>query len=144
MQCGKSGWNLCWSYNVLFSMAWGGLGIGAADAVDSYLMPKPNLPSNNQWDRIAQAPEFSRLLAAKRRFILPSTLFFLIYYISLPVLVGFAPELMKRRVWGPLNIAYLFALSQFFMTWILAGFYLRAAGRFDRMSAGILNDAGVR
>lgn len=99
----------------------------------------PTQPSD-QWDRIAKTRAFSDLISAKKRFIIPSTIFFLVYYISLPVLVGFAPELMKRRVWGPLNIAYLFALSQFFMTWILAAWYLRMAAKFDRMAAAILRD----
>ena len=98
------------------------------------------MPPQNRWDQIAHTPEFSALLTAKRRFIVPSTIFFLIYYISLPVLVGFAPDVMKRRVWGPLNIAYLFALSQFFMTWILAAWYLRMASKFDGMAAQILHD----
>lgn len=68
-------------------------------------------------------------------------MFFLIYYFALPVLVGFQPDLMKRRVMGPLNIAYLYALSQFFMTWILAALYMRMAAKFDRMAAAILRDA---
>jgi len=36
------------------------------------------------------------------------------------------------------NIAYLFALSQFFMAWIIAALYVRAAARFDRMAADVL------
>ena len=44
--------------------------------------------------------------------------FFVVYYFALPVLVGYAPELMSRPVVGKVNIAYLFALSQFFMAWI--------------------------
>lgn len=98
----------------------------------------------DRYDRIAATPRFAELLAAKARFIVPATVFFLIYYFALPVLVGFQPELMKRRVLGPLNIAYLYALSQFFMTWILAGLYMRMAAKFDRMAAAILRDAGEK
>ena len=100
----------------------------------------PTQPAD-KWNRIAETPQFSALISAKMRFIIPATIFFLLYYFTLPVLVGFAPDLMKRRVAGPLNIAYLFALSQFFMTWILAAIYLRMAAKFDRMAAGILRDA---
>ena len=35
--------------------------------------------------------------------------------------------------------AYVFALSQFFMAWILAALYLRAAGRFDEMAKEVVN-----
>jgi uncharacterized membrane protein (DUF485 family) len=97
-------------------------------------------PHRPDWDRLAAAPEFRRLIREKRRFILPATLFFIVYYFSLPVLVGYFPDLMKRKVLGPLNLAYLFALSQFVMAWALAWFYIRAAVRFDRMAAELLRD----
>ena len=38
--------------------------------------------------------EFKDLMAAKARFIVPATLFFVLYYFALPVLVGYAPQLM--------------------------------------------------
>jgi uncharacterized membrane protein (DUF485 family) len=47
---------------------------------------------------------------------------------------------MKREVIGVVNVAYLFALSQFFMTWILAYLYMRIARRFDLMTEKILAD----
>src|SRR6266436_3038225 len=80
----------------------------------------PQVPSDAQsgptvWDRVAAMDEFKDLMAAKARFIVPATLFFVIYYFALPVLVGFARPLMQIAILGPVNIAYLFALSQFFM-----------------------------
>ena len=84
-------------------------------------------------------PEFRQLIAAKRRFIVPACIFFCTYYFALPLLVGWAPELMKTRVIGPVNVAYVFALSQFFMAWIMALLYVRAAGRFDRMVRNIFD-----
>lgn len=97
------------------------------------------LPSrDNQWNRIASTDAFKDLMAAKARFIIPATLFFMIYYFALPVLVGYAPEFMQRPVIGPLNIAYVFALSQFFMAWIIAALYVRAANRFDKMADRLL------
>jgi uncharacterized membrane protein (DUF485 family) len=90
------------------------------------------------WGRVAAMDEFKRLVAAKRKFIIPATIFFIVYYFALPVLVGYAPQLMSRRVFGVINAAYLFALSQFFMAWIIAGLYVRAAGRFDAMAKNII------
>ena len=90
------------------------------------------------WDLIANDPGFAALKAAKRRFILPATIFFFIYYMTLPVLVGFCPALMKTPVWGKVNIAYVFALSQFLMTWTLCALYVRAARRWDVMNAELL------
>ncbi|HKQ77055.1 MAG TPA: DUF485 domain-containing protein [Blastocatellia bacterium] len=91
------------------------------------------------WERVAAMDEFKSLIAAKRKFIAPAVIFFIIYYFALPALVGYAPGLMSRRVLGVINLAYLFALSQFFMAWILAALYVRAAGRFDEMSRNIIH-----
>jgi len=93
---------------------------------------------NVDWDRIANSLRFRQLIKAKRRFIIPAMIFFIVYYFALPVLVGYAPRLMERRVIGAVNIAYLFALSQFFMAWMIAWLYVRAAARFDRMAADVL------
>ena len=89
------------------------------------------------WHRIAALPEFQGLLRAKIAFLVPAVLFFFVYYFSLPVLVGWFPDLMRHRV-GPVNLAYLFALSQFFMAWTVAFVYLRKASQFDARAAAIL------
>lgn len=94
------------------------------------------------WERVATSTEFRELVRAKRRFIIPATIFFIIYYFALLVLIWRAPELMSRRVFGVVNIAYLFALSQFFMAWILALLYVRAANKHDRMASDIVNTVG--
>jgi uncharacterized membrane protein (DUF485 family) len=95
-------------------------------------------PTSADWKRIADVREFRELISAKRRFILPAFVFFCVYYFALPLLVGWAPTLMRKRVLGPVNLAYLFALSQFFMAWIVAVLYTRAAARFDRMASELL------
>jgi len=94
-----------------------------------------------EWRRITETAEFKNMLKAKRRFILPATLFFIVYYFALPVLVGYAPALMSTKVLGVVNIAYLFALSQFFMAWVIAALYLRAASRFDKLERHIIAKA---
>jgi uncharacterized membrane protein (DUF485 family) len=92
------------------------------------------------WNRVAAGARFRSLVKAKQRFIIPATIFFIIYFFALPVLVGYAPDLMNRRVIGSVNVAYLFALSQFFMAWIVALVYVRAASRHDRMAREIVGD----
>jgi len=93
------------------------------------------------WSRVTQLPEFRAMVRAKLRFIIPAVIFFVVYYFALPVLVGYAPGLMSKRVIGVVNIAYLFALSQFFMAWIIAALYLRAAARFDKMEHKVIEKA---
>ena len=96
------------------------------------------------WDKVAGLEEFRALLKAKLKFIAPATLFFVVYYFALPVLVGYAPEFMEKRVFGVVNIAYLFALSQFVMAWTIAALYVRAAGRFDKMAEAILTKSKLK
>ncbi len=95
-------------------------------------------PDPVDWERAAADAEFKKLVRAKLRFILPATAFFVVYYFALPILVGWAPGWMEIKVFGALNVAYLFALSQFFMTWGIAALYLRAAARFDRLEEEVL------
>ena len=93
------------------------------------------------WSRVTQMPEFRLMVRAKLRFIIPAVIFFIVYYFALPVLVGYAPGLMSKKIFGVVNIAYLFALSQFFMAWIIAALYLRAANRFDKMERRVIEKA---
>ncbi|HSC56960.1 MAG TPA: DUF485 domain-containing protein [Nitrospira sp.] len=96
----------------------------------------------SQWDRIADSRKFQDLMATKKMFIVPAFVFFVVYYFALPVLVGYAPNFMATKVWGVVNIAYLFALSQFFVAWIIAALYVRAANDFDRLSKDIIEGSG--
>ncbi len=107
-----------------------------AEAVERYEGTK------SEWDKIATSPQFKDLMAIKKIFIVPAFVFFVVYYFALPVLVGYAPAFMATRVIGTVNIAYLFALSQFFMAWIIAGLYVKAANDFDRLSRDIIEKAG--
>jgi uncharacterized membrane protein (DUF485 family) len=92
-----------------------------------------------QWDALAAEPDFRALLRARRRFVIPATLFFLAYYLALPISIGLLPAVMSRPVAGPLTLAYCFALSQFAMAWILLAAYLRRARGFDLQAARIRN-----
>ena len=89
------------------------------------------------WEAIAARQDFKALLQRKARFIVPASIFFILYYFALPVLVGYAKPLMETRI-GPVNAAYLFALSQFFMAWIVAGLYVSKAAGWDKSAASII------
>jgi uncharacterized membrane protein (DUF485 family) len=93
--------------------------------------------TSQEWDALAAEPEFRSLVSARRRFVIPATIFFIVYYFALPISVGFAPQVMSRAVLGPLTLAYCFALSQFAMAWILLALYLWRARNFDLQAARI-------
>lgn len=90
------------------------------------------------WNQVAAMEEFKALIRAKIKFVAPAVVFFMVYYFALLLLVGYARDFMATPVLG-VNLAYLFALSQFVMTWAIAALYVRAAGRFDKMAEAILD-----
>lgn len=95
-------------------------------------------PQRDVWETVAATGEFEQLLRKKARFVVPATVFFIVYYFLLPVSVGYFPAFMDRKVLGPVNLAYVFALSQFFVAWGIAWLYVRKAKGFDESAARIL------
>ena len=98
----------------------------------------PVAPARPEWAAIEADPDFQALVAAKRRFIVPATIFFIVYYFALLILVGYFPNFMDINVIGNINLAYLFALSQFIMAWVIAFLYVRQANKWDIMAAKLV------
>ncbi|MGA7571642.1 MAG: DUF485 domain-containing protein [Candidatus Aquilonibacter sp.] len=92
----------------------------------------------SEWDTLAKDPEFLALLRARRRFIVPSTIFFLVFYLALPVGIAFAPAFMNRPVVESLTIANLYGFAQFLMAWVLLAAYMRAARSFDNRAQALV------
>ena len=108
-------------------------------------VPSPPPPEDKPvWDQVAESQEFKDLMATKKVFIVPAFVFFVVYYFALPILVGYAPGFMSIKVVGVVNLAYLFALSQFFVAWAIAGLYVRAAADLDRLAEDIIRNADKR
>lgn len=98
----------------------------------------PNSGDPDLWDRVAAMDEFKLLLLAKVEFVVPAVITFVVYYFLLPISVGYFPQFMSRRI-GAVNLAYLFALSQFFVAWLIAYLYVRQARKFDGFGSRIIN-----
>lgn len=102
------------------------------------LAPDASGRTESVWDKVASMDEFKQLLKKKAAFVIPWTVFFVVYYFLLPISVGYFPKFMETPVIGPVNIAYLFALSQFFVAWGIAWMYVRAARGFDESASRII------
>lgn len=89
---------------------------------------------------IAKSQKFVELLKHKRKFLVPMTLFFLVFYFLLPVLTSFTTILNAPAI-GPISWAWVFAFSQFVMTWVLCMIYSSRAARFDVMVEDIGREA---
>jgi uncharacterized membrane protein (DUF485 family) len=89
-------------------------------------------------EAVGKDPEMVELESRHRRFVWPITVFFLAYYLALPILAGTAPDLMGTKVFGDFTFGYLFALSEFLMAFVVAWVYARwAARRMDPLATDL-------
>jgi uncharacterized membrane protein (DUF485 family) len=94
------------------------------------------------WAAIDADPRFQALHKKKLTFLWGLMIFSVIYYFMLPIGAAYYQDLFKIKVWGPVNVGILFALSEFVVAWTIAGVYAkRANAEFDAMAAEIINDA---
>jgi len=114
----------------------------ATDAARS----RPGTPDGaTDWTRIERSPEFRELTARRHRFIaIAATITFGTFALYLG-LATFAVDLMGTTVLGGVPIAWLAAMSQVVMTWILTAVYLRKADReFGPLEERVRERAGAR
>jgi uncharacterized membrane protein (DUF485 family) len=81
------------------------------------------------WERIERMPEFQELVARRRRFVVPATAFFLLWYFGFVILAGYAEDFMGSSVYEGLTVGYVLALTQFLMVAVLGLWYLRYSER---------------
>ena len=99
-------------------------------------------PERVDWNAVEQSPEFQELIAARRRFVLPATIFFLSWYIGFVLLAGYAPDFMGDSVYEGLTVGYCLALTQFVMVFTLGYLYLRRADTvYDPLAAKVIEQA---
>jgi uncharacterized membrane protein (DUF485 family) len=98
--------------------------------------------SEMNWSAIDADPRFQALHAKKTRFLWGLMIFSVVYYFLLPIGAAYFQDLFKIKVWGPVNVGILFALSEFVVAWTIAAVYAKRANKeFDAMAAAIINDA---
>ena len=99
-------------------------------------------PAAIDWKAIVADPRFQALHTKKTRFLWGLMVFSVAYYFLLPVSAAYFPALFGIKVWGPVNVGLLFALSEFLVAWGIAFHYSRRANaEFDTMAAELIRDA---
>ena len=102
------------------------------------------MASNINWAAIDNDPRFQALHKKKTTFLWSLMIISTVYYFLLPIGAGYYPELFKIKVWGPMNVGILFALSEFVVAWTIAAVYARRANsQFDAMAAEIVRDSNL-
>jgi len=98
---------------------------------------------NVDWEAIERSSEFQELIRRRRSFVLPATIFFLVYYMAFILLAGYAEDFMGSSVYEGLTVGYCLALTQFLMVFVLGILYLRKADReYDPLAQRVLTNAG--
>jgi uncharacterized membrane protein (DUF485 family) len=97
------------------------------------------------WERIERSPEFQELVHKRRSFVLPATIFFLVYYMGFILLAGYASDFMSERIYQGLTVGYCLALTQFVMVLALGIMYLKRSDRdYDPLAARVVEMAEKR
>jgi uncharacterized membrane protein (DUF485 family) len=88
------------------------------------------------WVAAERSSEFRELVRRRNRFVVPATIFFLVWYFGFIVLAGYAPDFMGEEfLTDGLTVGYVLALTQFAMVWGLGWWYLRKSDReFDPLA----------
>jgi uncharacterized membrane protein (DUF485 family) len=95
-------------------------------------------PPASDYVAVQASPEFQDLRRRLRRFVFPTTAFFLIWYATYVLLGAFAHDFMATKVWGNINVGLILGLGQFLTTFLITGLYIRFANReLDPRSAAI-------
>lgn len=89
--------------------------------------------------KIEQSEKFQRLMNDRKKFIVPLTIFFLVFYFLLPVLTSYT-TFLNTPVIGDISWVWLFAFAQFIMTWVLCTIYVKKAASFDRQTDEIIDE----
>lgn len=98
---------------------------------------------NVDWQAIANNSKFIELKRRKRNFLFSWWIASTCYYLLLPVFSGYYPEVFSLKVIGPINLGYLFILSQFAVAVFVAVMYAHVANKdFDRLTKELVNVLG--
>ncbi|EGK12218.1 DUF485 domain-containing protein [Kroppenstedtia eburnea] len=92
-----------------------------------------------KYAEIARSQEFKKFKRAKLVFIWPIVILFLLYYLTLPLLAGYARPLMSSFITGHITFGYLYGVLCYLVAWILAYLYVRKARKFDEQARAIID-----
>jgi uncharacterized membrane protein (DUF485 family) len=96
--------------------------------------------THEEWVAVERSHAFQEYARKRKTFLIPATLFFMVFFFGLPVLAAFTTVLNNRAI-GPLSWAYVYGFAQFAMTWILMHLYVNRANKWDRFVAQARREA---
>lgn len=95
--------------------------------------------SKVDYEKVVESNQFKRFMGKKRKFIIPMTIFFLVFYFLLPIFTSYT-TFLNAPFFGDISWVWIFAFAQFVMTWVLSTIYVRRAASFDEEADQIIDD----
>jgi uncharacterized membrane protein (DUF485 family) len=84
------------------------------------------------------SPDFAELRHAYRSFAFPLTVAFISWYLLYVLLSNYAGGFMDIKVFGHINVAFVFGIAQFASTFLIAWWYaLHASAKLDPKAEAI-------
>jgi uncharacterized membrane protein (DUF485 family) len=96
------------------------------------------LPSAEEFSEVQQSAEFAELRRSFRSFAFPLTIAFVAWYLLYVLLSNYAGGFMGTKLFGNINVAFVFGIAQFVTTFLIAWWYSRhAAAKLDPKAEAI-------
>jgi len=86
-------------------------------------------PARDDYQEVAESPDFRELQSRHRRFVFPLAVLFLVWYFVYVLLAAYAHDFMATPVFGSVNVGLLLGLGQFVTTFVITMAYVRYANR---------------
>ncbi|MER5747549.1 DUF485 domain-containing protein [Streptomyces sp. NPDC059913] len=98
----------------------------------------PDRPTTEAFLAMQESEEFGELRRSYRSFAFPLTIAFVLWYLLYVLLSNYAGGFMGTKVFGNINVAFVFGIAQFVTTFLIAWFYSRhAAAKLDPKAEAI-------
>ncbi|MFI6081925.1 DUF485 domain-containing protein [Streptomyces sp. NPDC051217] len=98
----------------------------------------PAQPTTAQFVEVQESAEFGELRRTYRSFAFPLTIAFITWYLLYVLLSNYAGGFMGTKLFGNINVAFVFGLGQFLTTFLIAWFYSKfASQKLDPKGAAI-------
>ncbi|MDP1418596.1 DUF485 domain-containing protein [Peribacillus simplex] len=109
-------------------------------ASNDSIAKETKVSASTDYTKIVQSQSFQELLRKKRNFIVPLSIFFMVFYFTLPILTSYS-KVLNSYAFGAISWAWVFAFAQFVMTWTLCILYSKKAAKFDQLVEKIVKEA---
>ena len=93
------------------------------------------------WTALARSPQFQKLMANRRHFLVAGTAFYSLYFLAYLCLLGFAPDAMGKYLFGSVSYALAGGMSLVVLAFVMAFLHARKSGEWERMAHAVIANA---